>query len=216
MDLYCLTCGYNLHGLAGDPRRCPECGELNAIGDMRVPAEAIRAKLRQMETAPTAGVAAVLAVLFALVLLVLSSRSPADVLNPPPCFVWFIAFWVLVAVVGARRFRSSCGACEGWAGALARYLGYSLLLILGTIAGLLVIAAWIGSGRESAPMVLLVMLAVLAGVVAVGAIWVQRRVRDIIQPLQREVARRIVYDMHRWDLQSGLLERKAREDQPSE
>src|SRR3989442_10695322 len=24
IDLYCLECGYNLRGLSGDPRRCPE------------------------------------------------------------------------------------------------------------------------------------------------------------------------------------------------
>lgn len=26
-DLFCLTCGYNLRGLRGDPVRCPECGD---------------------------------------------------------------------------------------------------------------------------------------------------------------------------------------------
>jgi len=31
-DLFCLTCGYNLRALRGDPVRCPECGEDNAVG----------------------------------------------------------------------------------------------------------------------------------------------------------------------------------------
>ena len=33
-DLYCLQCGYNLRGLSGDPRRCPECGHMNPLGDI--------------------------------------------------------------------------------------------------------------------------------------------------------------------------------------
>ena len=28
-DLYCLSCGYNVRGLTGNPIRCPECGDSN-------------------------------------------------------------------------------------------------------------------------------------------------------------------------------------------
>ncbi len=52
-DLYCLSCGYNLRGLTGDPVRCPECGEFNSLGMAAIPAEMIRQALRKMETAPT-------------------------------------------------------------------------------------------------------------------------------------------------------------------
>jgi hypothetical protein len=49
-DLYCLTCGYNLRGLSGDPLRCPECGNPNDLGTAAIPAEMIRRAMRGMET----------------------------------------------------------------------------------------------------------------------------------------------------------------------
>ncbi len=52
-DLFCLTCGYNLRGLAGDPIRCPECGNPNDLGAAAIPAELIARSMRSMETAPT-------------------------------------------------------------------------------------------------------------------------------------------------------------------
>lgn len=61
-DLYCLECGYNLRGLSGDPVRCPECGYLNDLGTVAIPAQLITAALRNMETAPTMCVAAVFVV----------------------------------------------------------------------------------------------------------------------------------------------------------
>ena len=61
-DLYCLTCGYNLRGLSGDPVRCPECGNFNDLGSVALPAQMVRRALRRMETAPTVCVA--VAVLF--------------------------------------------------------------------------------------------------------------------------------------------------------
>ncbi|RJP42460.1 MAG: hypothetical protein C4547_00525 [Phycisphaerales bacterium] len=55
-DLYCLTCGYNLRGLSGDPVRCPECGESNDLGTVRIPAPMIGLALHNLETAPTMSV----------------------------------------------------------------------------------------------------------------------------------------------------------------
>jgi hypothetical protein len=52
-DIYCLDCGYNLRGLYGDPVRCPECGGLNELGAVTIPAPLIREALRGMEAAPT-------------------------------------------------------------------------------------------------------------------------------------------------------------------
>ncbi len=33
----CATCGYDLHGLNGDPIRCPECGAANDLDALRRP-----------------------------------------------------------------------------------------------------------------------------------------------------------------------------------
>lgn len=64
-NLYCLTCGYNLRGLRGDPVRCPECGADNGLGDVMLPAGAIREASRNLETAPTICVACTLVALTA-------------------------------------------------------------------------------------------------------------------------------------------------------
>jgi hypothetical protein len=56
-DIYCLDCGYNLRGLYGDPVRCPECGGLNDLGAVAIPAPMIREALGGMEAAPTQCVA---------------------------------------------------------------------------------------------------------------------------------------------------------------
>lgn len=34
-DWCCLSCGYLLRGLSGDPIRCPECGHLNQVDELR-------------------------------------------------------------------------------------------------------------------------------------------------------------------------------------
>ena len=60
IDLYCLSCGYNLRGLSGDPINCPECGSLNPVGDVEIPAPIIAEQLRKMETSPAICLAAVL------------------------------------------------------------------------------------------------------------------------------------------------------------
>lgn len=45
-DALCRRCDYNLRGLAGDPVRCPECGQVNSLADLLdivTPARRIRA-----------------------------------------------------------------------------------------------------------------------------------------------------------------------------
>jgi len=67
VDLYCLSCGYNLRGLRGEPVLCPECGAITNLRDAMIPAPLIAAALRSMESAPTGCVAcAIGAVLFGL------------------------------------------------------------------------------------------------------------------------------------------------------
>ncbi|MGH8629186.1 MAG: hypothetical protein ACREU7_00270 [Burkholderiales bacterium] len=49
-DLFCLRCGYNLRGLAGDPVRCPECSYANRRSDLAEEGTPLRKRLRKIET----------------------------------------------------------------------------------------------------------------------------------------------------------------------
>ena len=107
-DLYCMTCGYNLRGLSGDPVRCPECGGLNSLGVIAVPATYIRSALRHMETAPTLGVAFALG---AGVCVLLAG------LLPWPMLLYPIAPGVALAAMWWATFRHtkrSFAAQAGW------------------------------------------------------------------------------------------------------
>lgn len=126
IDIYCLKCGYNLRGLSGDPRRCPECFCMNPMGDAILPARLISEQLMLLETAPASAVSyAYLTVLFLLVPVLfyawrLSRGDPLS-LEPfdlclIPAFITFVA-WVLSAI----RFRDSCKQNPAWAGVLLRY-----------------------------------------------------------------------------------------------
>lgn len=78
-DLYCLQCGYNLRGLSGDPVRCPECGLVNDLGVVSVPARLIRQALRDMENAPTVCVFCAGCTVFVLIVTLLvigNGRTP--------------------------------------------------------------------------------------------------------------------------------------------
>jgi len=130
-NLYCLTCGYNLRGLSGDPIRCPECGNLNPVGDVELPAPIIDRQLRNMETAPTVCVAAVLfglpSVAWSVRLLVAAVRhgySLDGVIFLGTTGVLCAIVWTASMVV----FRKSCVGKPGWGGVLLHYHLYGLLL----------------------------------------------------------------------------------------
>ena len=145
-DLYCLTCGYNLRGLSGDPLRCPECGKLNPLGDVEIPAEIISAQLRRMETAPALCVlAVVLSVpVHALFWIGLSQvaqfgfRDAGELFCPGIPAVALLLVWLGFAA----SFRSSCLGKFGWKAALGKYHFYGLLLS-GLICALIIAGAWV-------------------------------------------------------------------------
>lgn len=121
-DLYCLSCGYNLRGLSGDPVRCPECGQFNDLGTVRLPAEAIHAALRDMETAPTWCVAsAVMLVAFSPLLLVGKQVTLIGAILMFCCMCgWFVAY---------REMRKDYDDRPGWRSILLYYHGAMALCL---------------------------------------------------------------------------------------
>ena len=160
-DLYCLDCGYNLRGLSGDPRRCPECGHMNPIGDMELPAELITRQLRRMETAPAVCVGMVLLFLFMMgmigSILYISDGKIAsrDEINLLICWCVFSMIGAVVWIVNVRIFRRSCLKKPGWTYILWRYhlygAGAALLVLAGFIVWVLFCMSDLGDGSRWSP-----------------------------------------------------------------
>lgn len=199
-DLYCLTCGYNLRGLSGDPLRCPECGNFNPIGDVEIPAEMITKQLHKMETGPALCVGAlILGVPFLLLFFSALAISPAGFL--PIEVLFFTGLPALACViawpVGVVRFRSSCLGKRGWGRILLAYHVWSLLLVA-AVAGAMTFGVWLlwpltalsrGPNDRlifSAAMFVLCLLVVLNVRAVVRSL--HTRLARRMQALQREVA----------------------------
>lgn len=205
-DIPCLNCGYNLRGLSGDPRRCPECGVLNPIGDVAVPERLIGKQLKRLETLPAVCAGTCIAAVVGF---------PIAQSSVPCCVSLLICplLW-LVCMLG---FRGECQAKPGWAKALALYHLYVLILgglLLGLAICVSILVPLIGerlrAGWELAP-VLSAM-----GILAMGAVaWVLiRRVHDrmtrLIDPLLRNRARALARRDSRRDLQQHLRQQDQR------
>ncbi len=209
-DLYCLHCGYNLRGLSGDPVRCPECGNLNPIGDVEIPAPIIKKQLRRMETAPAVSMLGLLFLLPALgfLALVLCDQGPVYA-ETAACFGVQGTIGGIVWVVGIARFRSSCLGRPGWLAALLRYQ-----LVASVFAGLVLVVFLFATYSmmeqgwrlnrylgEEWPCIALPLL--FAAVIA-GIIWglrpVHRWLKGPMEQLQREVAVKIARDRVRREL----------------
>jgi hypothetical protein len=203
IDLYCLYCGYNLRGLSGDPRRCPECGKLNPVGDLVVPAEAISFQLRRMETWPTLCVASSLLILIFSPFQVTALFSLAGGSDKALCSMTVLLVALAIWTIGAFKFRSACMARPGWLSVLVEYhaWGIGLTALLAAVFGM---SCWLSETvpweyQDRRPVVFLVALGALATVFLL-AFWVRRRCRARMYPLQREVATTIARDYLRRDM----------------
>ncbi|MGQ9649493.1 MAG: hypothetical protein ACUVXJ_05250 [Phycisphaerae bacterium] len=193
VDLYCLHCGYNLRGLSGDPRRCPECGLFSPLSAMTLPAEAITAQLRRMETWPTLCIVFVLLLMFSLTLggLALAVSGPTKEV----CAALALPVLILVPLWlhGVSRFSSACMDKPGWWSVLVEYHLYGLALCLTVVvSSMLPLFRWLDrqSWNTSWPVdaaFLTVLIGGLAGVVILAP-RARRRCKKRMDALQREVA----------------------------
>jgi hypothetical protein len=134
VDLYCLHCGYNLRGLSGDPRRCPECGNLNPLGLTEVPELLIKRQLRLMDLQT---VLMPLSLCASLVSGAVGVGMACDKFGRESGLMLTLAAVAGVAFLGwcVREFRSDCGSQPGWKWLAAEY---SLLIPIMIIVSVIV------------------------------------------------------------------------------
>jgi hypothetical protein len=194
INLYCLECGYNLRGLSGDPRRCPECGYKNPVGDLEIPAPLITQQLKKMETAPTMCLASIVfAGLIGFALYRFFQDGGLLRVNES-CFVYSFFLLFCSAVVyfgGILRFRDSCSGRPGWGMALLWYHVYGLITIasIPLFIGFGVWAVnWIDEFKVLPCLGFMIFLIGLFVFVQMVGRWARPRAVKRMQPLQREVA----------------------------
>lgn len=217
IDLYCLNCGYNLRGLSGDPRRCPECGHLNPLGDLHLPAELITKQVRRMESAPAYCVAVLLgcAVLLGFwTLIIVSDVGRGE--RPDPTGVICMAGGLMIGIAVwascARAFRDACQRKPRWGHVLWSYHLTGVLLVVPVLV-LLLGPMWFFefhlegrvTTRDQEKARFVVMLGSIAltplYILTIGR-WAHRRATREMDQLQREVAVTLAKKRLRSDLSS--------------
>ena len=207
-DLYCLECGYNLRGLSGDPRRCPECGHDNPLNDIELPAGLIKAQLRKMETAQTGCVFAAAGVgLFSWLGVYFARTGVGEDDLDKQVLCWAAAVGSLLAwMAAAGLFRAYCDRQKAWTRALWGYHWRSAVVIAVIVllacpqTGEYLWSLLPAGGRSCAAVVLL-----FGTVTGAGGLWVRSWARRELEPLQRRVAVKFA-----WQQLGRDIERNAR------
>ena len=194
-NIYCLTCGYNLRGLSGDPVRCPECGAQNSLGVVALPAKFIRGALREMETLPTLCVAQVVGLLLAL-LFVAVVDWPGRLI-PILVGVGFMGAWFFVR----SRMRRSFDDQRGWGRILGDFhLATFFCTLLIPLFALSMFLAMELRVVLLGPALLLTFI--LAAVAFLLGLWIYYGARRRMNAMQREAAVRIARHHLRQSLQA--------------
>jgi hypothetical protein len=202
LDLYCLECGYNLRGLSGDPRRCPECFHLNPVGDAELSAEVISRQLRRMETAPALCVGSFVvgaAMAVPTIATILEARNA----NTSFCCGGTLLVPAIVWLGGISEFATSCMGKPGWFRVLMRYHFYGVTMaaiVVAAVAGIALPLFY--NVRSDWQFLLIVTILIFAIVLSVPPVsrWAHRRAREGLEPLQREVAVKLARDRIRRQL----------------
>ena len=129
VDLYCLHCGYNLRGLSGDPRRCPECGQFSPLGEAAVPGPFLRRSQRRLRAPPSLCVVDGFFCILGLCGVVPGLLSPQGIAETPGgffCCCVVLLLWAPYWVRHIREFGGSCRYAPGWIRLLLIYhvVGY--------------------------------------------------------------------------------------------
>ncbi|HPD28807.1 MAG TPA: hypothetical protein PLL20_02345 [Phycisphaerae bacterium] len=189
VDLYCLHCGYNLRGLSGDPRRCPECGLFSPLSPS---ANMIARELGRMETWPTACVAAATLLVGSqacIVVALVNSRMPLGL-----CIGCWLPLLVLLPLwfTGMEQFRSDCLYKRGWKSVFVQYHIYGMALSI-LLASAAAASIWVFHRlvRQERSFIGAIGLVALAGI-GLSVFLLARRARQQCNAkrhvLQREVA----------------------------
>lgn len=192
-DLACQRCAYNLRGLPGDPRRCPECGHENALRDFDVSTKRINDCIATLDSLPA------VATFFAGVVLTFLPGMMLIVFNEPLglCFAvptvssGFV--WMLLIHQMKRAFSGRCD----WVRLVVLHhawgLGLSTLLLMTPILmihyGILLRegVGWSGSRYSGS---LREMLAICLGLPAYGGLF-GYFLKSVHPRLQREYQARV-------------------------
>ena len=143
IDLYCLECGYNLRGLASDPRRCPECGHLNAMRDLELGVQSVSRRPRDVETEPSICVGTAALAVPAVVLSVMAICEAQTTRSDAEPAILCCGLPGLLALAGwfvsAAEFRGLCMGKQGWLATLMHYHFYGLSAL-----ALVLLDVWLG------------------------------------------------------------------------
>ena len=193
--------------MSGDPRRCPECGYQNPVGELELTAEAVARQLRGFENAP---ILCVTSVLFATPLILIAVTLNTGYIGP--CVILSAVAAVGGWIVGAAIFYRFCLGRSGWMAALAKYHFYAPVVIAVFVAGYVgwqyLLRMMFGpfSARPMPMLYYLVTIAFTAGMI-VAVRWllprVHRKYRADTLFLQREITIAIARDQIRNQMRRG-------------